>query len=339
MTQERRIGESSERRSIDGQLGDDRVAWREFAEPTTIDMFYRGWLTTQCRLIAGVGGGVVFGATAAGVQAVPPLAVWGDARRALRALTVVAEQAVAQRRGIVGRHDVEASRRHAVAFPIRALDTVVGAVALDLAPRAEPELQAALRQLEWGAGWLELRALRESATRQRATQTRIQAALELVASAQQHDRFQTAATAFVTELATRLGCDRVSIGFIHRGRARIRAMSHTADLPDRTNLLRAIASAMDEAIDQAATVSAPRSDTAAARVCRAQEELSRQAGGTCVCTVPFARADRAAGALTLERPAARPFDPETIALVEAAAGLAGPTLEALRRENRWLTVK
>jgi RND family efflux transporter MFP subunit len=339
MTQERRIGESTERRSIDGQLGDDRVAWREFAEPTTVEMFYRGWLTTQSRLIGGVGGGVVFGATTAGVQAVPPLAVWGDARRMLRALTEVAEQAVAQRRGVVGRHDVDASRRHAVAFPIRALDDVVGAVALDLAPRPEPELQAALRQLEWGASWLELRALRQTATRQRATQTRIQAALELVASAQQHDRFATAATAFVTELATRLGCDRVSLGFIDRGRARIRAMSHTADLPERTNLSRAIGAAMDEAIDQAATVAVAPPPTAEPRVSLAHEDLSRHAGGASVCTVPFARVDRIVGALTLERPAARPFDQATIEMVETVAGLAGPTLEALRRDDRWLTTK
>jgi RND family efflux transporter MFP subunit len=74
-------------------------------------------------------------------------------------------------------------------------------------------------------------------------------------------------------------------------------------------------------------------------VCRAHAELAEQGDGGGVCTVPFASGSRIVGALTFERPAGRRLDPATIDLAEAVAGLAGPGLEILRREDRWLAVK
>jgi len=162
--------------------------------------------------------------------------------------------------------------------------------------------------------------------------------LDLMACVPGHERFADAATAFVTELATRLDCDRVSIGFVRGGRARVRAVSHTAILGSRTNLLRAIGAAMDEAIDQKAPVVVP-SPPGPPRVSRAHDDLARQGAGGGVCTVPFASGRRIVGAVTLERPVDRPFDAAALELAETAAGLAGPGLEILRREDRWLIVK
>jgi hypothetical protein len=323
-------GEATDRRSAATSSGDE-PAWQEFAQASTVERFYHGWLAVQCRLIDGVGGGIVFGAATAGLTT-PPLAVWGDAERSRHALTDVAQRAVAQRRGFVIQHDANGERRHLLALPVQSLGATVGVVALDLAQRSERDLQAAVRRLEWGSAWLEVVALRRS-----ATGGRLKAVLDLLASAQRHERFAEAAGAFVTELATRLGCDRVSLGVVQRGRARVRAVSHTADLANRTNLVRAIAAAMDEALDQKASVVVPPSDGATPRVIRAHEELARE--GTAICTVPFARGDRLVGAITLERPRDRPFDQPTLDVVEAAAGLAGPALELLRREDRWLPAK
>jgi multidrug resistance efflux pump len=260
--------------------------------------------------------------------------VWGDSERTLRALTDVAQRAVAQRRGFAIQHEVAGERRHVVAFPVQALGAVVAVAALDLAARPEQDLQAVVRHLEWGSAWLEVVALRRA-----ATGGRLKTVLDVVASAQGHERFAEASGTFVTELATRLGCDRVSLGVIRRGRAHVRAVSNTADLGNRTNLVRAIAAAMDEALDQKASVVVPQPEGAAARVRRAHEQLAREGAGTAVCTVPFARGDRLVGAITLERRADRPFDQSTIDVVEAMAALAGPALELLRREDRWLPAK
>jgi hypothetical protein len=171
------------------------------------------------------------------------------------------------------------------------------------------------------------------------TSERLQAVLDLVAASHGHDRFDGAATGFVTVLATRLGCDRVSIGFVHGGRTRVRMMSHTAILGNRTNLLRAIGAAMDEAIDQKAPVISPAAPELPPRIRRAHDELARQSAGGCVCSVPLASGDRFVGALTLERPHDRPFDSAAVDFVDAVAALVGPGLDVLRREDRWLPSK
>ena len=344
MAEARQIDRASGQRVTRAPSGDAQAEWSAFTEATTVEDFYRGWLAVQCRLVPGVGGGAIFPVSASGVQSVSPLAVWGESPRILGSLIDAARRALAQRSRIVIRHEVDPGPRWVVAFPVQAQGQVVGTVALDLEPRPAHALQGALRQLEWGSGWLEALALRQttageqSAVREHAAvRERLQAVLELVASAQGHERFAEAATAFVTELATRLDCERVSIGFVRGGRARVRAVSHTAHLGGRTNLLRAIGAAMDEAIDQKAPVASP--PPAAPRVCRAHDQLARKGAGGSVCTVPLARGNRIVGALTFERPAGRPFEPDAMDFVEAVAGLAGPGLEILRREDRWLAVK
>ena len=95
---------------------------------------------------------------------------------------------------------------------------------------------------------------------------------------------------------------------------------------------------MDEAIDQKGPVLHPAPPDQVPRATRAHRELGDQ-HGTAVLTVPFAVGTRVVGALTLERPSVRPFDRAVVELVEAVAGLTGPMLEALRRDDRWLVTK
>ena len=338
MAEARSVEDGPTRGPATGAPSADEAAWRHFAQATTVEQFYRGWLSVQCRLLPGAVGAVALGVEGGRLQTASALAVWGNVQRSLRPLTEVAQRALAQHNRIVAAHEVEAVRRYAVAFPVQARGLIVGVIALDLGPRSEPELEAALRQLEWGSGWLEALALRQS-TAGDAARDRLQTVLDLVAGAQEHPRFTEAATRFVTELATRLQCDRVSIGFVRRGRARVSAVSHTAHLGRRSNLLRAIAAAMDEAIDQKAPVVTPSPPGASPRVSRAHDELARDGAGSTVYTVPFVSGPRTVGAITFERPADRPFDQHALHLIEAVAALAGPGLEILRREDRWLAAK
>ena len=89
-----------------------------------------------------------------------------------------------------------------VAYPIEAVGKLRGVVVLDVAPRSEPELQAVLRQLHWGAAGLQVLFARDVIARESAAKERLQSVLELVAAAATHDRFSASATALATELAT-----------------------------------------------------------------------------------------------------------------------------------------
>lgn len=329
----------------EARVADSEAAlWSEFAGATSPEVFVRGWLALQCRRIGGVAAGVVLlGASEQGPFS--PAAVWPDRRRSVAYLTEIAERGLTERRGLVrraersGHPDAPARERYEIAYPIELDGRLRGVVALDVAPRPEPQLEAVLRQLHWGSAWFEVLFRREAGARDAATRERLESALDLVATAVAEERFYGAASAFATALATRLGCDRASVGFLRRGRVRVRATSHSARFGKDTNLIRGIGSAMDEAVDQHGVVVYPTPPERPPMVTRAHAELARISGTAAICSVPLADGRRIVGALTLERPAERPFDAATVELTEAVAALVGPILDVQRREDRWLVAK
>ena len=71
--------------------------------------------------------------------------------------------------------------------------------------------------------------------------------------------FRASAMALANELAGRLQCDRVSIGVVNRRRngVRLKAMSHTALFRRESQAADVVENAMEETLDQSASVSFP----------------------------------------------------------------------------------
>jgi hypothetical protein len=322
------------------ESGHDAQLWAVLAGTDDPQQFCQSWLAIQCRLIHEVNGGLVLLLIEA-EGSYAPAAVWPDVRRDMSYLSHAAQRALVEQRGLV----IPASAANAagdgfhVAYPIEAVGKLRGVVVLDVGSRAEAELQAALRQLHWGAAGLEVLFSREEVRREAAAKERLQTVLQLVASAASHERFSASATTLATELATRLHCERVSIGFRRGGQVKLHAVSHSAQFKERTNLLRSVAAAMDEAIDQGATIGYPAVPDSTPSVTRAHEELARVHGAGATLTVPLAASNKVVGAVTLERSADRPFERDTVELLEAMAGLAGPMLDVHRREDQWFPVR
>jgi biotin carboxyl carrier protein len=322
------------------ESGHDAQLWAVLAGTNDAQEFCQSWLAIQCRLIPAVEGGLVL-LLIESEGSYGPAAVWPDVRRDMSYLTHAAQSALVEQRGLV----IPASAANAagdgfhVAYPIEAVGKLRGVVVLDVAPRSEPELQAALRQLHWGAAGLQVLFARDVIARESAAKERLQSVLELVAAAATHDRFSASATALATELATRLHCERVSIGFLRGGQVKIDAVSHSAQFKERTNLLRAVASAMDEAIDQGTAVGYPPPEGLGPAVTRAHENLVRTHSVGSTLSVPLASGGKVVGAMTLERPAPEPIEGPVVELCEAVAGLAGPMLDVHRREDQWFLAR
>jgi len=322
----------------------DQTLWQQFAAATTPESYCQSWLALQCGMISGVAAGVVMLKMSAGAAFVP-VSFWPDVPPDRRYLAEVAERVLLEGRCVVLRRasssldDGPPHERYHMAYPLHVEGRLHGIIALDIAPRSAPQLQAVMRQLQWGSAWLAMLLHRQQQTPQTAPRGPAPAVLELLATLLEHPRVQAAATAFVTALTDRLACDRVSLGFVHRGQVRVRAISHSAHFGKRTNLTRALEAAMDEAWDQATTVMYPVAPGTPFRITRAHEELVRQHGTGTVCSIPLPRGESILGVLTLERPTDHPFEPADIELCEAIAALAGPILDAQRREDRWLSAK
>ncbi|HYL81311.1 MAG TPA: HlyD family efflux transporter periplasmic adaptor subunit [Candidatus Acidoferrum sp.] len=322
----------------------DPGLWRQFLEAATPEAYYRGWLAIQARLLRGVVGGVVvLGPPETGPFA--PAATWPEGWAVPPVLAETAERALRERRREVipetpaQPENGSAPNHFLVAHPVHVAGRLHGVVAFEVLARAEREMPALLRHLQWGIAWLEVLWLRREGKLSATTKERLQTVLDLTAIALSHEGVFEAATAFVTAAATSLKCDRVSLGFVRGERIRVRAVSHSADFVAQTNLIRAITAAMEEAVDQRSAVVYPAAPDDRAQVTRAHDELSRQHGAGAICSVPLNAGTEVVGALTLERPTEMPFDGPAVEMCEALAALAGPVLEIERREDRWLITK
>lgn len=313
-------------------------AWTNFAAAESDEVFCRAWLALQCSMVSGASAGLLLLRDTAGESFVPA-AVWPDNRRDLSYLTEAAERALSLGRGsVLGLEDSERERMAPdsvhVAFPIETDDVVRGAVVLDMLSRPQAQLQGVLRQLLWGAGWLEAMLRRQGVGRDVQLLERAAASLDLVMAAQQHRNVNQAAMAIVNELATRAGAERVSLGMERGGTLYLRAISRTAWFDRRSQLVEAIEGAMEECIDQESAVALPAAAGTRAKVHVAHRDLAARAGVAAVLSVPLVSRGRPLGALTLERNS--PFDAPTVLLCEMVGELLGPALEELLERERWI---
>lgn len=136
--------------------------------------------------------------------------------------------------------------------------------------------------------------------------------------------------ALVSELATALGCDRVSLGFCHDQLIELEAVSHSARFDPRTRLGRAITAAMEEAIDAESSVRWPGEAEQAPH--RAHASLCQSHEMACAVSVPLAAQGEAVGAICAEYRTHHPAGPMTAARMERFATILGP-LVALRRDQ------
>jgi RND family efflux transporter MFP subunit len=154
--------------------------------------------------------------------------------------------------------------------------------------------------------------------------------LQLQAAVLSQEGLAPGAAGLATELATALHCDRVSIGWLEHGATRVIASSHTVEFDARQAQFEKIGAAMDESVEQAATIALPAPGVSL--VTLAHGEVLPLLGGS-VCTVPMVDAGRAVGAITLER-IGRAFEPSETRFCEDVACLVGPLLELKRKSGR-----
>ena len=311
----------------------EATAWARFSSARDAAEFCASWLAILCAQVGRVNGALLLlGPERDG--AFRAAASWPDATRNMQYLAPAAEKALNERRGVLMPRDAAAPLAREpgalVGYPIEVSGTLRGAVALDLSG-GEHALQQALRLVYWASAWL-VDQFRQQDLKERDTRlARLALATDLVASALQERRLAPSALAVANELAARLKCDRVSLGFEESGSVEVQAISHTASFDRKTNLVRLIGEAMDEVLDLDASIAHPARDGDDLGAI-AHGELAREFRDIAICSVPLAQDGHAGGVLTLERSSGEAFDAEAIELCKTVGMLLGPIL-ALKREN------
>lgn len=294
----------------------------------------QAWLSQQCKQIGGAITGVVllgtpdsgdFTSVAGWPAGNPPSdGLLAAAKRARQHRLPVIQRAASAATGVQLARDI-------LAYPLVIRGQLAGIVAIEIEAGSGNRGHEAMQLLKLGGAWLEMLVAQETA----AGQQQSDAALDLLALSLEDQGFQQSATAVATRLAVDMGCDRVSIGFLRGKLMTVRALSHSARQGVRTNLLRDIAAAMDEAVDQDSVLLYPGTD----HIDQAHRMLAGHSGGGAICTIPLASNGKAIGAITLERHNARPFDGASVELYKNIATLIGPVLELKRQNERWLIVQ
>jgi len=145
----------------------------------------------------------------------------------------------------------------------------------------------------------------------------------------------------VTELTRSFNCERVAFAEFNHYHSQVVALSNSANFDSRSNLMRKIADAMDEAIEQDAAITYPipeNSSKKAKFIQRAHQELSRKYGSGSILTIPLIHQQKIFGAVTLLRSEDKPFDKETQDICQQTMSLMTPFL-ALKRDDEKSLIK
>lgn len=308
--------------------GEDAI-WVALREASDVGAAVGPWLQIQARMIAPDATGAVMLRDLDGQ--LKPVASLPIDRPADPALLRLAEMAIRQERGVVGQ---TRGSDGAVAYPLILRGGVAGAAVVSCS--GEPT--RAMRLLQWGIAQLRDLASRHAATSGEADRSRNAAVLELLAVTLDEERFAASALAAATHLALAFACERVSIGTLRRGHSKVAAISHSASFGKQMLLVSKVAAAMDEAIDQRATILYPSTDMEAPLATRAHADLVAEAGPR-LCTIPMLVRDRFFGAAVFERPADQPFTADDIHVLSAAISALCPLLEERWLNDRWIGFK
>lgn len=321
--------------SGDQEPGSDIEESNSVALPTDIA---QAWLAWQCRMIAGVICGAIF-VRAPTDQAELPIAFWPEEGKSATELNVIVREVFAEGHAVIhanqpyGQDDQH--NCDLIGCPLQANGTTAGAVVLMISSRANPQQQAVLQLLQWGGMWIEKLVQQHAANQQEFGLFTI----NLTAAVLRQPLVRLAAMEAVNRLAELFACERVSLGLRQGLKIDLQALSHVRQFDQRTQMVRGIEAAMEEAVDQAVAIVEPAESSREAAVSRAHKELAKRQGyGTC-CTVLLPGQSGCTGALTFERAASKPFDKAEVASCEMVAGLIGPILQMKQREERQILLK
>lgn len=301
--------------------------------PTLAPDLAQKWLAWQCQMVAGIICGALY--RPADVLTIgPAISTWPAGSQGDLQLAAAANQALAHRREVLlakQSYGPEGQRTcDQIAFPLLVDDKPVAVVSVMMSPRSEPQQNAVLQLMQWGGLWVEA-LIQQQVVRPDETGA---FALQALTAVLGHSNSQVAASAAVNQLAEHFHCERVSLGLREGLAVRLKALSNVAQFDPRSQLVRRIEAAMEEAVDQDCSLVYPTRPAQASVVTRAHAELADQTRAEAVCSLPLRGRTRVIGALTLERRVNKPFRKESVQQLQSLAKLLGHALDLKRQEER-----
>lgn len=301
-----------------------------------MDSFAQNWLDIQCKIITDCHCALLL-MIKPGSGTLQPLAQWPVDNNEPMQLVTIAQLAVQKGANVINPNVfAPASEQQAFdyfASPIFIDTHLMGVIAVKTSVQQEQNHQQIFANLEQGKKWLELSNAIQQAGNTEYFYTSV---VGLAAACLEQNTYNEALIALITELTKDFQCERVAIGEIIHGNTEIVALSNSAKFDARANLMRTIANAMDEAVDQDRIIVHPPAEKQHNFINRAHLELARKYGAGSICTLPLINQDSIFAVITLERSEENPFVPETVLFLEQTMSLLSPFLQLKRAEEKGL---
>jgi len=312
-------------------------AWDRFIRPAQSAEFLAGWLEIAVGRIEGAQTGVLF-LRGDGNQFGIAAAVSFDPSLQEQVQTFV--QKLSQRPQ--ARIEMLSGAGRAIAgYPLESDGELQAMFVAVLGGYEVTRMRQVMRDMHWAVGWIDAQLWHgKSSLRNRQAAT-ARLALDLIAAADEHERFDGAALSVVNVLPEMTGFDRAAIGMIRRGRVRLEALSRTASFKKKADMVADLEAAMDEAIAQDDLIVHPQPHGERRKIDVAHRRLAARAGSGAILTAPLIVRGRPVGALLLERARENDeivvVDPQAIEELRLATAAVAPVLRLKHDERRWVS--
>lgn len=157
--------------------------------------------------------------------------------------------------------------------------------------------------------------------------------LDLSAVVNGNDRFLAAAMSFCNELATRHSCQRVGLGWIEHGYAKVKAISHTDHFERKMDVVRLLEDAMEEAWEQDSDLLCPVLSSVRS-ITRAQETYARAQDSGHLATLLLRLGEEPVAVACLERKDSG-FDAQELHILRVSLDQVARRLHDLHDRDRW----
>jgi hypothetical protein len=219
-----------------------------------------------------------------------------------------------------------------LALPIFVQSELLGIIVLKIEHVAAERHEIIFKTLHQSSQWLEL-----ARTKPEQKDDFYAATVGLLAACLEKPSYHEALIGLLSELTRTLDCERVAIGEFQHHHSKVVALSNSALIDTRSNLMQKFADAMDEAIEQDSIIIFPNHQAIAIQ--RAHQELIRQLDSNSASTIPLYSGDEIFGAISFLWSEDKPFNAEKIRLCEQTAALIAPFLALKKADEQPLSTR
>ena len=297
------------------------------------------WLNTQCRSIEDMACAALFLIDTQTGRFVPAAQYPVNIKKPTELIAIARialNQGQPALKADIDKNDLTKQRFDYLALPVIFDSVLIGAVAVKMVHRPKNKQKEVAKRLQSAMA----RLVPAQPTKSTSSADFYAKVVQIVSRCLEQATFDETLNALVSHLASELNCERVSFGVVNKSFCRIVALSNSAHFDSRSQLIRAIVAAMEEALDQNTILIYPgKKEAPGSFITRKHAKLVRKFASRSVCTVPFCHDGSIFGLLTLESRENWTTESNRLRLCEQCAALITPFLALKKRDEAGLPAK